>query len=547
MQISAGCNPHLQRFPKWVPHTTHRCKVSACAGERQPHVLRAAAAADHEHEQRSRPPLEAQRQRRASIALGRAAPHHDAEAPCRRSDAASRPPPWSGTRQRRRLSGCTLARSTSRPPARSLAVRRARRALPTSGSSSAVRAKRTNAASSARRPPSTRASSVEPARIAVAARRRGVRADGARTRRARARAARSATRRRTRGGRRRASTAPPCPPPRAPPGRSRDRRPGGRRSPSIHTAVASASHSGSRPRASPIWIAWNSSWATVTRSCSAPGGRQRRHLGGGVVVVDDDVAEARSRADRRRSPRARRGRARRDRRRRGRSARRPRARRRRRRRPAERGKPSAVSRAQACSAASPTATTQSGTPAHARGRRAPGCRGRRDRRRSARARGPGACRRAAPRARGRCTRCRSRPAGGPSACASGRDRERQPAGRALRAGSGATSPSLWQGAGRPVPHPLESSPMRRVPAIVACLLAALVLAPPALADTRSRDLRVATTTKIDTLNPAGRHARGRVSRVGAQLRPPDRVRPEVDAARHAALAGRELGARRRTG
>jgi peptide/nickel transport system substrate-binding protein len=43
--------------------------------------------------------------------------------------------------------------------------------------------------------------------------------------------------------------------------------------------------------------------------------------------------------------------------------------------------------------------------------------------------------------------------------------------------------------------------MHRVPAIVACLLAALVLAPAALADTRSRDLRVATTTKIDTLNP----------------------------------------------
>jgi peptide/nickel transport system substrate-binding protein len=43
--------------------------------------------------------------------------------------------------------------------------------------------------------------------------------------------------------------------------------------------------------------------------------------------------------------------------------------------------------------------------------------------------------------------------------------------------------------------------MRRVPAIVACLLAALVLAPSALADSRSRDLRVATTTKIDTLNP----------------------------------------------
>jgi peptide/nickel transport system substrate-binding protein len=43
--------------------------------------------------------------------------------------------------------------------------------------------------------------------------------------------------------------------------------------------------------------------------------------------------------------------------------------------------------------------------------------------------------------------------------------------------------------------------MRRVPAIVACLLSALVLAPAALADTHSRDLRVATTTKIDTLNP----------------------------------------------
>jgi peptide/nickel transport system substrate-binding protein len=43
--------------------------------------------------------------------------------------------------------------------------------------------------------------------------------------------------------------------------------------------------------------------------------------------------------------------------------------------------------------------------------------------------------------------------------------------------------------------------MHRVPAIVAFLLAALVLAPSALADTRSRDLRVATTTKIDTLNP----------------------------------------------
>jgi peptide/nickel transport system substrate-binding protein len=43
--------------------------------------------------------------------------------------------------------------------------------------------------------------------------------------------------------------------------------------------------------------------------------------------------------------------------------------------------------------------------------------------------------------------------------------------------------------------------MRRVPAIVACVLAALALAPPALAGSHSRDLRVATTTKIDTLNP----------------------------------------------
>ncbi len=43
--------------------------------------------------------------------------------------------------------------------------------------------------------------------------------------------------------------------------------------------------------------------------------------------------------------------------------------------------------------------------------------------------------------------------------------------------------------------------MRRVPAIVACLAATLLLATPAPADTPSRDLRVATTTKIDTLNP----------------------------------------------
>ncbi len=43
--------------------------------------------------------------------------------------------------------------------------------------------------------------------------------------------------------------------------------------------------------------------------------------------------------------------------------------------------------------------------------------------------------------------------------------------------------------------------MRRVPATVACLLALLVFAVPALADTHSRDLRVATTTKIDSINP----------------------------------------------
>jgi peptide/nickel transport system substrate-binding protein len=43
--------------------------------------------------------------------------------------------------------------------------------------------------------------------------------------------------------------------------------------------------------------------------------------------------------------------------------------------------------------------------------------------------------------------------------------------------------------------------MRRVPAIVACLVATLLLAAPALAGPRSRDLRVATSTKIATLNP----------------------------------------------
>jgi peptide/nickel transport system substrate-binding protein len=43
--------------------------------------------------------------------------------------------------------------------------------------------------------------------------------------------------------------------------------------------------------------------------------------------------------------------------------------------------------------------------------------------------------------------------------------------------------------------------MRRLPTIAASLLATLVLASPALADSHRRDLRVATTTKIDTLNP----------------------------------------------
>jgi peptide/nickel transport system substrate-binding protein len=43
--------------------------------------------------------------------------------------------------------------------------------------------------------------------------------------------------------------------------------------------------------------------------------------------------------------------------------------------------------------------------------------------------------------------------------------------------------------------------MRRAPATVACLLAMLVLTAPALADRHSRDLRVATTVKIDSLNP----------------------------------------------
>ena len=49
--------------------------------------------------------------------------------------------------------------------------------------------------------------------------------------------------------------------------------------------------------------------------------------------------------------------------------------------------------------------------------------------------------------------------------------------------------------------------MRRLSAIVACLLATLVLASPVPAETPSRALRVATTTKIDTLNPlVGTHA-----------------------------------------
>ena len=88
--------------------------------------------------------------------------------------------------------------------------------------------------------------------------------------------------------------------------------------------------------------------------------------------------------------------------------------------------------------------------------------------------------------------------------------------------------------------------MRRVPAIVAGLLAALLLAPPALADTRSRDLRVATTTKIDTLNPL-------VGQLAAEYRVWalnydlligfDR---EDDEARHANTRSRRAGASRTT-
>ena len=133
-------------------------------------------------------------------------------------------------------------------------------------------------------------------------------------------------------------------------------------------------------------------------------------------------------------------------------------------------------------------------------RQAPGCRGRPRRRRSARARAPAACRREAPRRRGRCRPSPQGPWHDPR-----RGRAEQPRatarGRALRAVRHAPCCSLWQGAGRPVAHRKESGAMRRVPAIVACLLATFLLATPALADSRSSDLRVATTTKIDTLNP----------------------------------------------
>ena len=89
--------------------------------------------------------------------------------------------------------------------------------------------------------------------------------------------------------------------------------------------------------------------------------------------------------------------------------------------------------------------------------------------------------------------------------------------------------------------------MRCVPATVACVLAALVLAPPALADTRSRDLRVATTTKIDTLNPeVGTLASEyRVWALNFDLLIAfDQKSMQPD---RAALAGRELGSTRRTG
>ena len=67
-------------------------------------------------------------------------------------------------------------------------------------------------------------------------------------------------------------------------------------------------------------------------------------------------------------------------------------------------------------------------------RRAPGCRGRPDRRRSARGRAPAACRRAAPRPRGRCRPCRPRPAGGRPRARRGASRERQQRARAAARG-----------------------------------------------------------------------------------------------------------------
>ena len=89
--------------------------------------------------------------------------------------------------------------------------------------------------------------------------------------------------------------------------------------------------------------------------------------------------------------------------------------------------------------------------------------------------------------------------------------------------------------------------MRRVPAIVACLLAALVLAAPALADTRSRDLRVATTTKIETLNPL-------VGTLASEYRVWALnydiligVRPEDDGARQPCIRWPSAGSSRTTG
>ena len=119
-------------------------------GERETDVLRACRAADDE--QRAALPARPRsaRRRAAERALRAAAADDHAEAGC----AAARDPHGlraeSGTRQSRKPSGCTAPRSTSRPPGRSGAVRRAR--------SAGRRAdRRAPCARSARTPPRERA------------------------------------------------------------------------------------------------------------------------------------------------------------------------------------------------------------------------------------------------------------------------------------------------------------------------------------------------------------------------------------------------------